>query len=802
LVVALTLALGIGANTAIFSVVNALLLRALPVKNPEELMLLSTVNSNGPAYNFSYPLYELLRDGNQSFSGLFVTTDIAKHRMNAGTEAEFIRVQFVSGNFFAVLGVEAALGRTLTPEDDRESPPQPVAVISHSFWQRRFGADPAVIGKTITFEDSPLTIVGVTPPGFFGVEMGEHPDLWGAVQWRHFKSLKNAGRAFFHLMGRLPASVNRLQAQAELDVTFQRHLASLKWAGANWDEAERRLFFDRKLELQSGAAGYTDLRRQFRRLLWLLMTAVGLVLLIACANIASLLLARSAARQHEFTMRSALGAGRLRLMRQLLTESLLLAVMGGASGLLLSQWGTRVLLLFMRIEADPVSFRVAPDGRVLLFTLAASLLTALLFGLLPALRSSRIDLASALKSTAGSVAGGASRQRLNQALVVAQVALSLLLLVGAALFIRTLEKLKAADAGFNREHVVVFNLDFTQDVRSRHLPLYQELLSRLETLPGVRASGLSSDFLLDQQCCNRDMITVEGYAASPSQDLSCDVFEVSQRFFETVGTPLVSGRSFRPQDERTAEAANAPQIAIINQAMARRYFGDADPIGRRFHSTFHPDRKIEIVGVVKDVRHRSLREASRPAFYQPLLRAPGREVDFALRTTSDADALSGLLHRVAREIDPALQVRDVRSLNEVVNTALHQERVLAQLGGFFSLFALALACLGLYGVLSFSVVQRTRELGVRIALGAQRKDVLSLVVGQGLKLALLGLALGLVGALAVTRFVSSLLYGVTATDPVVFVGVSLLLLLVTLLASWLPARRATRLDPMTALRQE
>jgi putative ABC transport system permease protein len=334
------------------------------------------------------------------------------------------------------------------------------------------------------------------------------------------------------------------------------------------------------------------------------------------------------------------------------------------------------------------------------------------------------------------------------------------------------------------------------------MPLYQELLSRLETLPGVRASGLSSDFLLDQQCCNRDMITVEGYAASPSQDLSCDVFEVSQRFFETVGTPLVSGRSFRPQDERTAEAANAPQIAIINQAMARRYFGDADPIGRRFHSTFHPDRKIEIVGVVKDVRHRSLREASRPAFYQPLLRAPGREVDFALRTTSDADALSGLLHRVAREIDPAMQVRDVRSLNEVVNTALHQERVLAQLGGFFSLFALALACLGLYGVLSFSVVQRTRELGVRIALGAQRKDVLSLVVGQGLKLALLGLALGLVGALAVTRFVSSLLYGVTATDPVVFVGVSLLLLLVTLLASWLPARRATRLDPMTALRQE
>ena len=801
-VVVLTLALGIGANTAIFSVVNALLLRALPVKAPEELVLLATVNHQGPAYNFSYPLYELLRDGNHNFSALFVTTDISKDMMNAGTEAEFIRVQEVSGNFFSALGVQAALGRTLTPEDDRESPPQPAAVISHSFWQRRFGADPAVIGKTIPFGNSPVTIVGVTPPGFFGISPGEHPDLWWSVQRRHFKSLKNAGRSFFHLMGRLSAGASRVQAQAELDVTFQRHLASLKWAGANWDEAERRLFFERKLELQSGAAGYTDLRRQFSRSLWLLMTAVGLVLLVACANIATLLLARAAARQREFAVRNALGAGRLRLVRQLLTESLLLAALGGASGLLLAQWGTRALLVLMQFQADSVSFSVAPDVRVLLFTLAIAVLTGLLFGLVPALRSSRIDLSSALKSTASSVAGDAARQRLNQALVVAQVALSLVLLIGAALFIRTLGKLKAADAGFNRENVVVFNLDFTQDLRPRHLTLYQELLARLETLPGVRASGLSSDFLLGQPCCNRDMILVEGYAASPSQDLSCDVFEVSLRFFETVGTPLISGRSFGPPDERSADSANTPQIAIINQAMARRYFGDANPIGHRFHSTFHPEQKIEIVGVVKDVRHRSLRELSRPAFYLPLLRAPGREISFALRTMSDARALIGSLRQVAREIHPAMQVRDVRSLNDVVNTALHQERVLAQLGGFFSLFALALACLGLYGVLSFSVVQRTREIGVRIALGAQRKDVLALVVGQGLKLALLGVALGIAAAWAVTRFVESLLYDVTATDPVVFVGVSALLLLVAMLASWLPARRATKLDPMTALRHE
>ncbi len=801
-VAALTLALGIGANTAIFSVMNALLLRALPVKAPEELMLLATVNRQEPAYNFSYPLYKLLRDDAHSFSDLFAATDISKRRMNAGgAEAEFIRGQEVSGNFFSALGAPAALGRTLTPEDDRVGQPA-VAVISYNFWRRRFGADPAVVGKTITYDDLPTTIVGVAPPGFFGIEPGEHPDLWGAVQVRWEKSLRHEGRSFLRLIGRLPAGVSRMQAQAELDVIFQRHLASLKWAGAKWDESERRLFFDRKLELQSGAAGYTDLRRQFRRSLLLLMTAGGLVLAVACANIASLLLARGAARRHEFTMRSALGAGRLRLMLQLLTESLLLSALGGGLGLLLSQWGAQALLTLMRLQADSVSFSVAPDARALLFTLATSLLTGLLFGLAPALRSSRIDLASALKRSASSVAGNASRQRLNQALVVTQVAISLLLLIGAALFIRTLERLKAADAGFNREHVVVFNLDFTQDLRPRHLTLYKELLSRLETLPGVRAAGLSSDFLLDQQCCNRDMIVAEGYAASPGDDLSCDVFEISSRFFETAEIPLVSGRSFGPQDESRADSANPPQVAIINQAMARRYFGEANPLGHRFHSTFHPEQKLEIVGVVKDVRHRSLREPSRPTFYLPLLRAPGRTISFALRTTSDSGALSGILRRLAREVHPAIQAREVRSLNDVVNTSLHQERVLAQLGMAISLFALTLACLGLYGVLSFAVAQRTREIGVRMALGAQRKDALSLVVGHGLKLALLGLAIGLVAAVAVTRVLSNLLYGVTATDPVTFVGVSLLLLLVAGLACWLPARRATKLDPMTALRDE
>ena len=824
-VAVLTLALGIGANTAIFTVMNALMFRPLPVKAPDELVLLASANRNGAPvetspsariealahtiYIFSHMLYEQLRDGAHSLSGLFGVTDVSKRRMNAeGAETEFIRAQEVTGAFFTTLGAQAALGRTFTTEDDRAGNPQLVAVISHSFWQRRFGADPAVIGKTITLEDKPVTIIGVTRPGFFGIEPGENPDLWApAQQILSERALKDNSIWPLRLMGRLPAGVDRAQAQAELDLIYQRHLDEDRAKAATWSETERRLIFDRKLEVEPGAAGYTELRRQFRRPLWLLMAAVGLALLIACANVASLLLARAAARRHEFTMRIALGAGRLRLARQLLTESLLLAALGGCSGLLISQWCVQALLVFMRLEADSISFSVAPDARVLLFTLAATFLTGLLFGLAPALRASRLDLASALKGAGGNVAGDASRQKLNQTLVVAQVALSLVLLISAALFVRTLGKLRTTEnAGFNRENVVVFNIDFTQQFDDKgRTTLYKELLARLETLPGVRVAGMSADFLL-RPLFSRDGIIAEGYTARPGEDLGCHVHRVSERYFETMGFSLVSGRGFGPQDKRPAGPANpnALEPAVINQAMARRYFGDANPIGRRFGNYSQPDKfRFEIVGVVKDVRYVSLREPPPPAYYKLAFHAPdGWGMTFAMRTMSDASALTATLGRVAREVDPAIRVRDVRSLDDVVNTSLHQERVLAQLGVAISLFALSLTCLGLYGVLSFAVAQRTREIGVRIALGAQRKDVLSLVVGQGVKLAALGLALGLAAALAVTRFVASLLYGVTATDPVVFIGVSLLLLLVAMLASWLPARRATEIDPITVLRHE
>ena len=812
-VAVLTLALGIGANTAIFTVVNAVLIRSLPVKNPNELVqVLVTGLSGQPNYTFSYPFYERLRDGGRSLSGLFAAGGVGREdRMivpNGGNaEVEFVRAQAVSGNFFSVLGVPALLGRTITDTDDRPGNPQAVAVISHSFWQRRFGGDASVVGKTISFDDVPFTIVGVTPPGFFGFQPGDNPDLWWPLQIApQVGRGLNEGSGWLRLMGRLSPGVEREQAEADLAVTYQHYRDEFAASRtAKWSAEQRRGFFALKFQLWPGHAGWTGLRDQFRQPLLILMAVVAAVLLIACANVASLLLARAAARRREFSIRSALGAGRLRVIRQLLTESLLLAAVGGLLGLLFAQGGTHVLLAFMRLQDDPVSFNVAPDARVLLFTITASLLTGLLFGLAPAFHSSRLDLAAALKGTAANVAAGIERQRSLQSLVVVQVGLSLVLLVGAGLFIRTLRHLKELDAGFNRENVILFNIDFANRPEvARWATFYKELVARLETLPGVRAASLFNFGFLSGNSWT-DNVVAEGYQVEPGENLECAGTAVGLRFFETFGMAVLSGRDFDAQDERLIVSTNTtvPRTAVINQAMVRRYFGDANPLGRRFYFAHQPAKKFEIVGVVPDAKYRSLREPSRPTFYVPFFQEDrGSWTTLALRTAADPRATIASLAGVVRGVEPTVRVRDLRTMNDVVNGSVHQERLIAQLGGFFSVFALALACLGLFGVLSFAVVQRTREIGVRVALGAQRRDVLSLVIGKGLKLVLVGSLIGLAGALATTRLVSNLLYGVTPTDPVTFAGVMSLLVAVAALASWLPARRATKVDPMEALRYE
>ncbi|HKS38623.1 MAG TPA: ABC transporter permease [Verrucomicrobiae bacterium] len=812
-VAVLTLALGIGANTAIFTVINTVLLRSLPVRNPDELVQVRVTGLSGqPNYTFSYPFYERLRDGGRSLSGLFAAGGVGREDRlivpNGGNaEVEFVRAQPVSGNFFSVLGVPAMLGRTISDADDKPGNPQTVAVISHSFWQRRFGSDASVVGKAITFEGLPFTIIGVTPPGFFGFQPGENPDLWWPLQVapQVGRSL-GEGSGWLRLMGRLSPGIERAQAETELAVPYQYYRDEFAAArAAKWSAEHRQGFFALKFELRPGNTGWTGLRDQMRQPLLILMAVVAAVLLIACANVASLLLARSAARQREFSIRSALGAGRLRVIRQLLTESLLLAALGGLLGLLFAQGGTRLLQITMRLQSDPISLSLSPDLRVLLFTTAAALLTGLLFGLAPAFGSSRLDLAGALKGTAGSVAGSARRQRSLQAVVVVQVGLSLMLLVGAGLFVRTLRHLKGMNAGFNRENVILFNVDFAdRPEAARWTAFYKELIARLEALPGVRAASLFNFGFLSGNSWT-DNVVAEGYQAEPGEKLECAGTVVGLRFFETLGMTLLSGRGFNAQDEQPVASTNATALrtAVINQVMARRYFGDANPLGKRFHFVHNPEKRFEIVGVMPDAKYRSLRESSRPTFYVPFFQeSRGSWATLALRTSADPQAAMASLASVVREVDRSVRVRDLRTMNDVVNDSVHQERLIARLGGFFSIFALVLACLGLYGVLSFAVVQRTREIGVRVALGAQRRDVLSLVIGKGLKLVLIGALIGLAGALATTRLVSNLLHGVTPTDPVTFAGVALLLVVVAMLASWLPARRAAKVDPMEALRYE
>jgi predicted permease len=803
-VAVLTLALGIGANTAIFTVINTLLLRSLPVTNPGELVSLAVVGRDRPSYNFSFPLYEQFRDHSRNVAGIFAAGGIPKRRMIAsgfgGTETEFVRAQEVTGNFFSLLGVSAVIGRTFTADDDKAGNPQPVAVLSHAFWERRFGADPSVVAKTFQFEDVPLTIVGVTPPNFFGFQPGENPDLWWPMQMvpqvdRGFwgQRLKKDEAWVFRLMARVPAGMDRRQAQAELNLIARRHLGQAEPAA------------DRSIILQPGHAGFTRLRQQFRNPLLILMAAVGLVLLIACANVAGLLLARAAARQREFSVRSALGASRLRLVRQLLAEGLLLAGFGSVLGLLVAQCGTRVLLSLMDVQEHSAAFNIAPDARVLLFTVAASVLTGLIFGLAPGWHSSRIDLVSALKATAGNVAGNASGQKVNQTLVIAQVALSLVLLIGAGLFVRTLENLNRADLGFNRENVMLFDVEFTKRLDpAQGGSFLKEVLTRLEASPGVHSASLSSYYLASGGVWTEEVVP-EGYLTRGGENLSSHLLGVGPRFFETLGTPVLSGRDFNPQDERPARSpgTDTARAAIINQAAARRYFADADPLGRQFQFRGQPGSPYEIVGVVKDVRHLTLREPAGPTVYLFSSQQPS-DLGFTLvlRTEAGAGGMVSAIRGIVREIDPTVQVRNPRAMNALVKEALHRERVLAQLGGFFSLFAMALACLGIYGLLSLAVVQRTREIGVRVALGAQRSDVLWLVIRRGLKLALIGSAIGLIGAFGATRLVSGLLYGVTSTDPVTFSIVALALMVVALLASWLPALRAAKVDPMVALRHE
>jgi predicted permease len=820
----LSLGLGIGANTAIFSLMDAVLLKGLPVKEPDRLVQFKwlvgssfrtfryegsarTDEATGLRINTSFlqQNFDQFRQQQGALSELFAFAELEQVNANVDGQAEVASGLVVSGGYFTGLGVQPVLGRAITAEDDRSAAPA-VVVLSHRYWERRFGANPAVIGKQINLNNAAFTIIGVTPQEFAGVMgTGNAPDLTIALMTEPLvrgnnTNLNRQGLWWLLMMGRLKPGATMEQARAELEPVFQRTASENLSRPANQTRGAAMAPQDYpRLAVESGRRGDTHWGWYQRQSLYLLMAVVGLVLLIACVNVANLLLARAAERQKEIAVRLALGAGRFRLMRQLLTESVLLAVAGGALGLLFALWG-RDLLLKLRFSGQEMSsLQTGLNGRVLAFTFAVSVLTGLLFGLAPAWRSTRVDLTPALKDT-GRNSSGLSRSWLSKSLVVAQMALSLLLLIGAGLFLRTLNNLQRVAPGFNTQNLLLFRVDprLSGYQGERLAQLYQRMFDRIEAVPGVRSVTFSRHPLLAGSSGRRGFY-LAGQNADRNNPLSANIHIVRANFFETMEIPFHLGRSLSPQDN-----ASAPSVAVINQTLARRFFPDENPVGKRIR--FNPDRpdEVEIVGVTQDAKYTSLRDEIPPTIYVPWLQIlPGLgQMNFEVRTAGEPTSFLAAIRQAAHDVDGNLPLFDVKTQVEQASQSLAQELLFAALLSFFGALALALAALGLYGVLAHSIAQRTREIGVRMALGAEARHVLRLVIGQGMLLVCVGIAAGLILAYWLTKWLSGWLYGVGGADPLTYGAIASLLAVVALLACWIPARRATKVDPMTALRCE
>jgi predicted permease len=804
-VAVLTLALGIGANTSLFTAIDTLMFRPLPARDGDRLVLAAKGREE-----FSFPFYERLRDALTSLEGLAASQFQAPRRAflvsGAKSEPQEISSQGVTGNFFSLLGVPPLLGRTFIEDDDRKGAAQPVVVISYAFWCQRFGSDPGVIGLSARLDNVPITIIGVMPPDFVGFEADVKPELWWPLQLvsqlETRQSPMGEGVSWLVLFGRLRNSVSREQAQAEASVFFRHQLEEQVATNPNRPAAERERILSQKLEFLPGRAGFVGARGEFRQPLSVLLAAVFVVLLIACTNIAGLLLGRGLVRQQEFAVRAALGAGGGRIVRQLITESFLLALLGGAAGLIFAWMGTTFLASFIAQSSTPLP--ITPDVRTLLFTVAVSLLTGLVFSFAPAWRFSRLDLVTAIKNR-GTTTTGSSFARLQPLLVVAQVVLSVLLLTCAGLFARTLWNLRTADFGFHGDNLVCLSVNLRSGPRNaaQQELLLRRILTELESLPGVRGVSLGGAGVLTGNGISMD-VAIEGYSPARDEEMRASAVLAGPRFFETMRVSLLSGRDFTPADEPPPGESAHATVAIIGDGMARRFFEGTDPVGKHLTVDSAEKVRLEIVGVAKDTRYSPNLRAKMPLelyipFFGSGIRMPPT---FYLRTDQPAAALASGVRQVLGRVGPELRIRNISSMHEVIDRLLLRERIIAQLVSFFSGFALLLSCLGLYGILSFQVSQRTREIGVRIALGATLRSVISLVVQQSLKFVLLGGALGLVVALGTTRFLKALLYGVTPVDPITFAAVLCVLASAASLASWVPARRATKVDPMVALRSE
>jgi predicted permease len=787
LIAVITLALGIGANTAIFSLVNTALLRPLPIDRPEQLVSINNAVLNLPV--ISYPNYRDFRDRNNSFSGMVAYRYTVLGLSNNGVN-ERVWGYLATGNYFETLGVKPALGRFFTPDDDKSPGAHPVAVITYDCWQKRFAGDPQAVGKTVIVNGRNFTIIGVAPQGFYGTEIIYRPEIWFPAMMQGqidgLSELETRGSPTFFAQGRLKPGVTMSQAEDELKTIA----AQLAREFPNDNEG---------MTVMLSPAGLLGawMRGPIIDFAGVLMAVVGLVLLLACTNLANFLLARATERRKEVAVRLAIGASRWRLVRQLLTESILLSTLGGALGLLLAYWLVDAMMALKPPVDLALSTELHIDERVLLFTAVVSALTGVIFGLLPALQSTKPDLAPALKDEAS--LGGYRRSWLRNGLVVSQVSLSLILLICAGLALRGLQRAQLLDPGLTPQNALEMSFDLSMhgyDVPRAH-EFRRRLLERVRALPGVQYAGLSN-FVPMNLSVSSNPIYVEGQPEQRGANVPMAMASTaSPGFLSALGTRLIQGRDFTEQDGESKQ-----DVAVVNETFVRRFWSGQSALGKRFSHTGSAGPWIEVVGVIQDGKYFSLSEDATPFVYTNMRPWIGGSVTMVARTTSEPQIAMAAIRREFQQLDATLPLYNVKTMVEHMAMPLFPARVAATLLSSFGLLALLLAAIGIFGVMSYAVTQRTREIGIRMALGAQAGGIFKLVVGQGLKLTALGLIIGLAVAFAGTRSISGFLYGVSALDVITFAGVSLLLALVALLACYIPARRAMKVDPIVALRRE
>jgi predicted permease len=791
----------------VFTLMDQILLRMLPIHEPERLV---QFDEQGPRFGSSrgdkassYPMYRDLRDRSEVFDGIIgrYATSLA---LGYKGQTERASAELVSGNYFDVLGVKPRLGRTIAPEDDRKPGAHPVAVLSFAYWQRKFGGDANILNNTVLVNGHPMTIIGVTQPGFQGIAVGRASDLFLPIAMKTqatptWDSLENRRDAWLQVFGRLKPGVSFEAAQASLAPLYKQILnAEVDTLPADKPELRERFLKEKKLVVGSAGKGISNLRQQFEKPLSVLMGMVGLVLLIACANVANLLTARAAARQKEIAIRVSLGASRWQIVKQLLVESTVLSVIGGMLALLVAVWTADILMSFLPFEEGPKPLSTTPDARVLAFNFATSILAAFLFGLVPAIQAARHAIADTLKAEANNISGGSAQVRFRKGLVVAQISLSLLLLIGAGLFARSLYNLRDMHPGFAVENLMTFSIDPSLNgyKGERGVNFFERSLQSLKAVPGVRLVSAADIALMTGDRSIYTLI-VEGYTSKDREDMNSDLTHIAPSYFETLGVPLVAGREFT-----AADRLGSTPVCIINETLAKRFFPGQNALGRRL-AWGRPKVFREVVGIVKDQRTETLRQAARRYVYAPMLQDDNPTgANVYIRTALSPATVAMSLRRQMQSLDSNVPLNDMKTMEVQVSESLFVERLVASLSAFFGLLATLLAAIGLYGVMAYTVARRTREIGIRVALGAERSGVIGLVMREVVMLAAIGIAIGLPIAVALSQYVRSQLFGLEANDPLTIGIATSVMAAVALAAGYIPAERAARVNPIIALRYE